>query len=367
MIRETDEHWMELALELALQGQGHVEPNPMVGCVLVRDGVEIGRGYHDRFGGPHAEINALRTSNNASGATAYVTLEPCCHVGKTGKCTDALIAAGIRRVVAAVPDLFPAVAGKGFQALRDAGIEVQVGVLESKAVQLNAPYLKRLKTGRPWVIGKWAMTLDGKIATAQGDSRWISNSTSREFVHRLRGRVDAILIGLQTALRDRPLLTARPAGPRVATRVIFDRRLDLPLDSPLVLSTETAPVLIISNGGSPERRRALEAQRCEVLDAAGSAHGEIEFCLIELGRRNMTNVLVEGGGQLLGSFLDAGQIDEVYAFVAPKLVGGEKAISPISGHGVSRMADAVSLFDLKCVSLDNDICLHGRIQRNAAD
>ena len=208
---------MRRALELAARGEGFVEPNPMVGCVIAQGAEIIGEGWHRRFGQPHAEVEALRMAGDrAAGATLYVTLEPCCHFGKTPPCTRAVLASGVRRVVAAQTDPFPQVRGLGIAELRAAGLSVEVGLLESDARRLIAPYLKLVQTGRPWIIAKWAMTLDGKIATRSGQSRWISGPPSRQLVHALRGRVDAIMVGRETADRDDPLLTARPAGPRTA-------------------------------------------------------------------------------------------------------------------------------------------------------
>ena len=234
--RSTPDLWhMRRALELAAQGQGAVEPNPMVGCVIARGAEILGEGWHRRFGGAHAEVEALKLAGErARGATVYVTLEPCCHHGKTPPCTRAILDAGVARVVAAMPDPFPQVAGGGLAELRAAGIEVQSGVLEEEARKLNAPYLKLLSTGRPWIIAKWAMTLDGKIATAAGDSRWISCLDSRSIVHQLRGRVDAIVVGRGTAAADDPLLTARPPGPRTAMRIVVDTRASLSPQSQLV-------------------------------------------------------------------------------------------------------------------------------------
>src|SRR5437764_12544149 len=216
---ETDGQWMRRALELAERGRGYVEPNPLVGAVVVRDGRLVGAGWHQRYGQAHAEVNALAAAGEAArGATLYVTLEPCCHVGKTPPCTDAVIRAGVARVVAAMSDPFPQVAGRGAELLRQAGLAVEVGPCEAEARRLNAPYLKLLARGRPYVHAKWAMTLDGKIATRSGDSKWISNRASRQVVHDLRGRVDGIVVGAGTALADDPQLTARPPGPRTAVR-----------------------------------------------------------------------------------------------------------------------------------------------------
>lgn len=366
MQRDADENWMRLAIEIASQGRGWVEPNPMVGCVLVRDGSEIGRGWHQKFGGDHAEINAIRSAGDASRATAYVTLEPCCHQGKTGPCTNALIEANVGRVVSAMLDPFPAASGAGIRQLRDAGIVVEVGVLETEARRLNAPYLKRLQTGRPWVIAKWAMTLDGKIATRQSDSRWISGEASRAYVHALRGIVDAIIVGSRTAQRDDPTLTARPLGARIATRVVFDRQLNLSTQSRLVCTIDQAPLLVIADNPPRDRRERLETFGCEVFDVGlESTDCRITAALNELGRRGFTNVLLEGGGTLLGSFFDAGHIDEVIVFIAPKLFGGAAAISPLAGRGVARVADSLTLVEPQVVALDNDWCIRGRVSRKA--
>src|SRR5581483_10404701 len=235
---------MARALELAELGRGYVEPNPLVGCIVVQGAEVIGEGWHRRFGGPHAEIDALAVAGHrAKGGTLVVTLEPCCHWGKTPPCTKAVIAAGIRRVVVAQRDPFPAVSGGGIDELRAAGIEVEVGVREDEARILNAPYLKLLETGRPWIIAKWAMSLDGKLATRTGHSQWISGDKSRRVAHAMRGRVDAVLVGRGTVEADDPLLTARPVGPRVATRIVLDSRATLSSDSQLVRTVEAAPVL----------------------------------------------------------------------------------------------------------------------------
>src|SRR5438876_10929485 len=223
LMNDSDWHWMRRALELAEGGRGYVEPNPLVGAVLVRDHQLVGEGWHQRYGEAHAEVHALAAAGPAArGATLYVTLEPCCHIGKTPPCTEAVMRAGIERVVAAMVDPFPQVAGRGAALLRDAGILVEMGLGEAEARRINAPYLKLLATGRPYVHAKWAMTLDGKIATRTGDSKWISNEASRRIVHTLRGRMDAIIVGIGTVLADDPLLTARPAGQRTAVRVVLD-------------------------------------------------------------------------------------------------------------------------------------------------
>jgi diaminohydroxyphosphoribosylaminopyrimidine deaminase/5-amino-6-(5-phosphoribosylamino)uracil reductase len=357
---------MRRALELAAQGQGAVEPNPMVGCVITRGAEIIGEGRHRRFGGPHGEIEALKIAGaRARGATMYVTLEPCCHFGKTPPCTRAIIEAGITRVVAAMGDPFPKVAGGGFAELRAAGIEVVSGVLEDEARQLNAPFLKLLATGRPWIIAKWAMTLDGKIATVSGDSRWISCRESREIVHQIRGRVDAIVVGRGTAAADDPLLTARPPGPRTATRVVVDTRASLSSESQLVRTAREVPVLVaVGEEPSAADCTRLTESGCEVLACAGSSpQARLENLLDALGKRRMTNILVEGGSRLLGSLFDANLIDEVHVFIAPKLAGGEGAIGPIGGSGIDKIAAAMHLSNTSFRQIGTDLYLTGRISR----
>jgi len=363
---ELDTWHMRRALELAILGQGYVEPNPMVGCVVVQGAEIVGEGRHRQFGGPHAEVEALAMAGpRAAGATLVVTLEPCCHHGKTPPCSEAIVAAGVRRVVAAQQDPFPQVAGSGLAALRAAGIEAEVGILESEARRLNAPYLKLVATGRPWVIAKWAMTLDGRTATRTGSSRWISNHQSRRIVHALRGRVDAIVVGRATARTDDPLLTARPPGPRTALRVVVDSRATLSSHSQLARTAREVPVLVAAGPNAPlaDRRRLADAG-CEVFLCEADSHaGRLSKLLEELGRRRLTNVLVEGGGQLLGGLLDGRQIDEVHVFVAPKLIGGESARSPIEGGGIPEMSDALRLESPEWKQLGDDLYLTGRIAR----
>ncbi|MDX1946175.1 MAG: bifunctional diaminohydroxyphosphoribosylaminopyrimidine deaminase/5-amino-6-(5-phosphoribosylamino)uracil reductase RibD [Pirellulaceae bacterium] len=366
---DEDLRFMRRAIELARRGQGYVEPNPMVGCVIVRDGQMVGEGWHQRFGGPHAEIEALLAAGTqAAGGTMYVTLEPCCHYGKTPPCTEAIVPAGIKRVVVAMRDPFPQVAGGGLKQLADARIDVELGLGEEEARHLNAPYLKLLATGRPWVIAKWAMTLDGKIATRGGYSQWISSEASRAVVHQLRGRVDAIAVGRRTAQLDDPQLTSRPAEgvpARVATRIVCDSLARLASFNQVVKTSRQIPTLIAAGPDADEKDlRRLTAAGCEVLPFAAPTHYErlIEL-LDELGRRRMTNVLVEGGGQLLGTLLDARQIDEVHIFIAPKLFGGEKAPGPLAGAGIEQVADAIALANLHLQTLGGDLYLSGRLAK----
>lgn len=360
-----DPLFMARAIEIAARGQGLVEPNPMVGCVIVRDGVKLGDGWHKRFGGPHAEIEAIRAAGDCRGATMYVSLEPCCHRGKTGPCTQAVIDAQIGRVVIAQPDPYEEVAGDGIRQLRDAGISVDVGLLEEEARYLNAPYLKLVERGRPWIIAKWAMTLDGKIASRTGHSRWISCDESRAIVHQLRGRVDAVMVGSGTAAADDPQLTARPPGPRVATRVVVDGRASLATTSQLARTAREIPVLVAAGDGAPdEAKGALIESGCEIVPCDGTDHRQRLLKLLDdLGRRRLTNVLVEGGGRLLGNLFDLGEIDEVHVFIATKLIGGSAAPSPIAGLGLAEMTDALAIDHPHVDAIENDLHIHGRLRK----
>jgi diaminohydroxyphosphoribosylaminopyrimidine deaminase/5-amino-6-(5-phosphoribosylamino)uracil reductase len=363
---DLDRWHMRRALELAANGQGCVEPNPMVGCVIARGAEIIGEGWHGRFGGPHAEVEALRLAGpRAAGASMYVTLEPCSHFGKTPPCTKAILSSGVKRVVIAMKDPFPQVAGAGAAELHRGGVEVEFGVLELEARQLNAPYLKLLATGRPWIIAKWAMSLDGKMATAGGESRWISNEQSRKVVHKLRGRMDAIIVGRETALRDDPMLTARPPGPRIALRVVLDTHASLASDSQLVRTAAEAPVLVaVGKHASASNCRRLVDAGCEVFECAGETHiDRLHWLLEELGRRRMTNVLVEGGGRVLGSLLDARQIDEVHVFIAPKLIGGSEARIPFAGEGIAQMSEALCIDVPETEQIGDDVYVHGRVKK----
>jgi diaminohydroxyphosphoribosylaminopyrimidine deaminase/5-amino-6-(5-phosphoribosylamino)uracil reductase len=341
-VETDDQTWMRAALGAAESGRGAVEPNPLVGAALVRDGRLLAIGAHERFGGPHAEVNALKAAGlEARGATLYVTLEPCSHFGKTPPCTDLILAAGVGRVVAAIADPFPQVNGSGLARLQSAGIPVETGTLAAAARAQNAPYLKRVITGLPYVTAKWAMTLDGKTAVGAGDSRWISGDESRRMAHKLRGRMDAIVVGIGTVENDDPLLTARPGGPRSPVRIVLDSTCRLSVSSRLVETARDVPfVVAVTDRSSPERRSQLEARGCEVLTLSGHDRVPIIPLLEELGRRGMTNVLVEGGGAVLGSFFDAGQIDALDIYIAPLLEGGDHGRTPIKGRGQSAMSAA---------------------------
>jgi diaminohydroxyphosphoribosylaminopyrimidine deaminase/5-amino-6-(5-phosphoribosylamino)uracil reductase len=351
---------MTRALDLAEKGRGYVEPNPLVGAVVVQNDRVVGEGWHERFGQAHAEVNALaQAGESARGGTLYVTLEPCCHQGKTPPCTDAILQAGIQRVVAAMTDPFPQVAGQGAARLRQAGVTVEIGLKEKEARRLNAPYLKLLQTGRPYVHAKWAMTLDGKIATRTGDSRWITGEAARRRVHELRGRMDAIIVGISTVLADDPRLTARPPGPRTAVRIVLDSHGRLPANSHLVKTARDIPVLVIMTGDDASRAHELQSVGCATLALpTRGGRPDIGALLDELGRRRMTNVLVEGGAEVLGSFFDARAVDEVHVFIAPRIAGG-MAKTAVAGQGVEKIADALSFAEWTVKEIGGDLLLHG--------
>jgi diaminohydroxyphosphoribosylaminopyrimidine deaminase/5-amino-6-(5-phosphoribosylamino)uracil reductase len=344
--------WMRRAIELAERGRGWVEPNPLVGAVIVCDNQIVGEGWHERFGEAHAEVHALAQAGPRSrGATLYVTLEPCCHYGKTPPCTEAIIAAGLRRIVVAMTDPFPQVAGGGIQQLRNAGLTVEVGVLETDARRLNAPYLTRMEKGRVYVHAKWAMTLDGKIATTQGDSRWISSENSRRRVHQMRGKMDAIIVGAGTVRTDDPWLTARPPGPRTPSRIVLTRTGQFRSDCRLFQTVEQAPVVIA--GPRADLYRPIVPAPVELI-----ACESVTELLRELARRGMTNVLVEGGAVTLGSFFDEKLIDEVHVFIASRLIGGGGP-GPMRGAGLPCVKDSQLLTDLHVEAIGPDWYFHG--------
>ncbi len=362
--------YMRRALELAATGQGSVEPNPMVGAVVLDPaGNVVGQGCHERFGGPHAEIHALRqAADRARGGTLYVTLEPCCHHGKTPPCTQAVIAAGLAKVVVAMQDPFPAVAGQGIAQLRAAGIDVTIGLLEAEARELNRPFLTLVERHRPYVHAKWAMTWDGKIATRTGSSNWISNEKSRELVHALRRRMDAILVGIGTVRADNPLLTPRPPGPRTLLRIVLDPNATLSSDSQLLRTLDAGPLLVaVSQQADQSQITRLQSSGAEVLPLplipATSGHFQLDLhaLLQNLGQRKLTNLLIEGGSQTLGSFFDARLIDETHLFIAPKLIGGSTAPSPIGGLGIDLMQHALPLRLIETQTLDDNLYLHARL------
>ena len=361
---DIDERFMWIALDLARRGRGSTSPNPMVGAVVVRDGKIVGTGYHQAPGGPHAEVAALRQAGEkARGAVLYVNLEPCAHRGRTGPCADAIIRAGISRVVAAMEDPNPLVAGKGFRKLAEAGIELKRGVLEEKALRLNEVYVKFITTGRPFVIVKTAVTADGKTATRTGRSRWITGEKARAFVHRLRHNSDAIAVGIDTVLRDDPLLTARleGGGGRDPLRVIVDSRARLPLDARVINSASRAATFLAVTPAAPaDKLRALEEKGVEILLLPGrEGRVDLDALMRKLGERGVCQLMVEGGGNLNYSLLEAGLVDKLMLFMAPLIIGGRESPTSFEGAGVARLEEAWRLKDMEIKQYDGDLLLIG--------
>jgi len=341
-----DERWMRRALALAARGMGETNPNPLVGCVIVKDGRVAGEGYHTRAGRPHAEVVALdRAGARARGATLYVTLEPCSHLGRTPPCAPLVRHAGIRRVVAALRDPNPLVNGKGLALLRRAGLDVSTGVLEDDALLLNERFLVSIREGRPFVLLKAALTLDGRIATASGDSKWITSPAQRAQARWLRRLHDAVLVGSGTALADDPLLLPSPRTLRPFTRIVIDSRLRLSPTSRLARSSGPGtPVVVITTSRDPLARRRLEEAGVEVMPiGAGQGRVALGPALVALAARGFRSVMVEGGSEMLGSFLAARLVDQVALFRAPLLLGGRASRAAFGGADPSAVADALRL------------------------
>jgi len=365
----TDRRHLARAIEIAEQGRGRVSPNPLVGAVIAdRDG-PIGEGFHRELGGPHAEVEAIRAAGdrNLAGATLYVSLEPCCHQGLTPPCTEAIRVAGIGRVVVASDDPSEHASGRGLGILRDEGVEVVLedGDLADRARLLNQPFRKHARTGRPWVLFKSAMTLDGKVATRSGDSKWISGQSSRERAHYWRAECDAVVVGVGTALADDPLLTARIDGvTRQPRRVVFDSLGRLPLDAQLVGDARTTPLTVVVSRAAPRAATdALKAHGADVIVATGEHEpARVVSALDQLGAAGIGSILLEGGPHLAGAFLDAGEVDEIRLFLAPLVLGGRTARDPLEGEGVEQIADAVRALTLECERIGEDLLISARIK-----
>lgn len=365
-----DELYMRQALALACLAEGDTSPNPMVGAVIVSAyGEVVGEGYHQKAGQAHAEINALKEAKKlARGGTIYVTLEPCSHFGRTGPCCEAIIAAGLKRVVAAVEDPNPKVAGNGFKRLLDAGIEVTVGVCAEEARLLNEKFFHWIVTGRPFISIKYAMTLDGKIATRTGDSKWITGDDARAYGHYLRKAHDCILVGKNTVLADDPELTTRLIEGKNPLRIVLDSNCEVPMTAK-IFDGEAETLLVTGTELTSSKQAKVEALQAlpnvEVLQlSAVDGRLSVKMLLEELSRRNLTSVLVEGGSTVHGDFLESGLVDRIYAFIAPKLIGGKEALTPIGGRGFALVEDCYILKDVETLSLDADILLTGRVERN---
>jgi diaminohydroxyphosphoribosylaminopyrimidine deaminase/5-amino-6-(5-phosphoribosylamino)uracil reductase len=351
---------MRQAVALARRGQGKTSPNPAVGCVIVKDGAVVGRGWHKKAGTPHAEVHALNDAGAlAAGADVYVTLEPCAHFGKTPPCAKALIAAKVARVYVGMVDPNPLVAGGGIEMLRAAGIEVETGLLEATCRELNRPFIKWIQTKLPFVILKSALTLDGQSATASGDSRWVTGDQARREVHRLRGKVDAIMVGVGTVLKDDPLLTCRLPGGKDPLRVVVDSTLRTPLHAAILDVHSSARTVIATCSRDAAKIEALSSRGAEILSCRESG-GRVDLpdLFAKLGSRGVQSILLEGGSHLAGAALRAGLIDRCMIFIAPKLVGGA-GMGLFAGEGVALMGDAIKLEAMTVKRVGVDLLIEG--------
>jgi diaminohydroxyphosphoribosylaminopyrimidine deaminase/5-amino-6-(5-phosphoribosylamino)uracil reductase len=368
MATKIEIKYMAMAIRIAAKGIGSVEPNPAVGCVIVKNGQVIGKGYHEKFGGPHAEINALADCKNLGanpkGSTMYVTLEPCCHYGKTWPCTKAIIEAGAAKVVAAMLDPSEHANGKGIEQLRKAGIETQIGLCQKEAAILNAPFIKFAKTGKSWVILKWAQSIDGKLAWAKRDNehRWISCEKSRQDIQKLRGRAQGILTGIGTVLDDDPLLTNRLDADKPLLRVVLDNHLKTPLDCQLIKTAQKQPVLIIAY----EPSAAANAQKVQQLTAAGAqvitypdlqGKSNLHFVMNELSKQGIQQLLIEAGPLITSSFIKEKLADEICVYIAPKFLGDKGTASIDSA--LAQMTNSVELNNVTITSIEGDAKISG--------
>ena len=369
----NDLHLLDRTIELAGNGVGRVHPNPVVGAVVVQDGEIVGEGWHAEHGGPHAEVAAIAQTppDRLAGATMYISLEPCCHHGKTPPCTEAILAAGITRIVVASDDPSEKANGRGLGTRRDEGVIVDVadGDIARRARRLNQAFRKHARTGKPWVLFKSAMTIDGKVATRTGDSKWISCEQSRELAHAWRASVDAVVVGIGTALADDPQLTARVERAdglevRQPRRVVFDSTARLPLDGQLVAEAPEIPLTVVVSRAAPRMAvDGLTSAGADVVVATGSNESaRITSALLQLGERDITGVLLEGGPHLAGAFSDAGEIDEIRLFLAPLVVGGSGARDPLAGQGVDRIEDATRARELQCERVGEDLLISATIE-----
>jgi diaminohydroxyphosphoribosylaminopyrimidine deaminase/5-amino-6-(5-phosphoribosylamino)uracil reductase len=366
---DTDHLHLDRAIELAERGRGHVSPNPLVGAVVVKAGEVVGEGWHAMVGGPHAEVAAIADAGDTDlkGATMYVSLEPCCHDGRTPPCTEAIARSGIDRVVVASDDPTEKASGRGLGILRDDGVEVVVaeGELAARARLLNQAFRKHARTGRPWVLFKSAMTLDGKVATETGDSKWISSAASRELGHRWRADCDAVAVGIGTALRDDPQLTARiPEADRQPRRIVFDTTARLPVTSNLVRMAPEVPLtVVVSRAARRTAVSTLETAGADVVVATGANEPDrVASALLQLGASGITSILLEGGPHLAGAFYDAGEVDEVRLFLAPIVLGGRTARNPLEGEGTETIAEAMRALTLDCESSGDDLLVSARLR-----
>jgi diaminohydroxyphosphoribosylaminopyrimidine deaminase/5-amino-6-(5-phosphoribosylamino)uracil reductase len=356
-----DEQWMKRVLRLAEKGKGRTSPNPMVGAILVKGDKLVGEGYHAKAGEAHAEVVALqRAREEARGAILYLNLEPCTHYGKTPPCAPQVIEAGVKRVIIGMEDPNPLVKGKGVEILKRAGVDVEVGILEKECRRLNEAFCKYILEKEPFVILKAATTLDGKIATRNGDSKWISGEASRRFVHKLRNQVDGVLVGIGTVLKDDPLLTARIRGGRDPYRIILDSRLKISEEARVIGTSPSRAIIVTTELAPRDKIERLEKRGVQIL-IFGSKEERINLrsCLSKLGEMGMMNLMVEGGSQVNGSFLDEGLIDKLLLFLSPKLIGDHQALGIFGGRGISNLQEAIALKEMKTRKMGEDILLEG--------
>jgi diaminohydroxyphosphoribosylaminopyrimidine deaminase/5-amino-6-(5-phosphoribosylamino)uracil reductase len=365
-MEHPDYHYMKTALELAEKGAGRTSPNPMVGAVIVQDGQIIGRGWHEKAGGPHAEVNAIADAGSRTrGATMYVTLEPCNHQGRTPPCTKAILEAGISRVVCAMTDPNPEVAGGGARFLADWGIDVETGICEPEARRLNEFFIHYIQTRRPFVLLKCAATLDGKIATRTGDSKWVTGPTARARVHQMRHCCDAILVGINTVTADDPSLTTRLENStgRDPVRVILDTQLSMPETAKMLSQQSNAPTMVAaSENAAPQKAARLEQQGAQILYVPEKQNRvDLDALLAKLGQMNITSLLVEGGSRVTAAFLQNRLVDKICFFYAPKILGGD-GIGICSGPGPQLMSSAISVTDMETEQIGDDLLIQGYIK-----
>ncbi len=360
----ASEHWMKRALHLAKKGKGRTSPNPLVGAVLVKRGRVVGEGYHAKAGEAHAEIVALqKAGKEARGSTLYINLEPCTHYGKTPPCTPAVIEAGVKRVVVGMVDPNPMVKGKGISTLRKAGIDVRVGTLEKECRTLNEAFCKYIVKKEPFVILKVAATLDGKMATRNGDSKWISSETSRRLVHRLRTEVDAVVIGIGTVLKDDPLLTARIRGGRDPYRIILDSQLKIPEESKVIGISSSKTLIATTAVASRDKIERLEKAGVHVLIVEyRNGRVDLKAFLSKLGEMGVMSILVEGGGHINGAFLDEGLIDKFFLFLSPRLMGDSQAMGIFAGKGSEQLKKLTAVKELRVKKIGGDILIEGYLE-----
>lgn len=362
-----DEKYMRLAMQLAGNAIGRTSPNPLVGAVIVKDNRVVGCGWHRKAGTPHAEVHALNQAGElAQGADVYVTLEPCAHYGKTPPCAKALVEAKVKNVYGGLLDVNPKVAGKGFKILEDAGIHVEYGFLQDELRKQNEVFFKWIEHKKPFVVLKAAMTLDGKIATAIGQSKWITNETSRAYGYKLRDIYDGIIVGINTVIEDNPMLTARVDGGKNPIRIVVDSSLKIDINANVVQDKSAKTIIATTDKADKDKILKLQAQDVDVIvvDKDENDKVDIEKLLDILGQKNICSILVEGGATLSGSFVAKKLVDKVYFFIAPKIIGGKEAKTPVAGTGILNLQEALALKDIQIEKLEEDILIIGRVDKD---